>query len=417
MKKHLLLCIVILLGSVNLCAGDYLNYLMAGPDLKQIDKNGQHRILVCAANLEYYLATEASWGTGMGPYNAWQHSIQKEKVCSALSVINADLYGLVEIEGGGVAAGEICAELNRRRPDRNYKFINNGTSSGSSFTTCIYVYDANVIAPHGDYLGSDNTEVTHRKYIKTFCEVATGEKFNFSINHFKSKTGDGGDDRRNHEALAVNRLCAQSAAMDPDVIIMGDLNSYWNESPISILLENDGKDERTDLLQKFLDDTTRYSYYYSGYNYLDHAIVNSTMLPQVTGIQAFHCNSKYTDGQYGYPTGEKSIRRYSDHDPIIVGLRLNSTPPSGLSIYELGDTTLFINSNKGGYVRIYDYCGNFIYQKKLKEGEGTSINTSHLNKNLKEDEDKAFISSLRPGVYIYHIFYDGKVRTFKFIKH
>lgn len=408
MKKHLLLCIVILLGSVNLCAGDYLNYLMAGPDLKQIDKNGQHRILVCAANLEYYLATPEAWRTGYGPSDSWEHSIQKEKVCSALSVINADLYGLVEIEGGGVAAGEICAELNRRRPDRNYKFINNGTSSGSSFTTCIYVYDSNVIAPHGDYLGSSNTEVSNRKYIKTFREVATGEKFNFSINHFKSKAGDGSDDRRNHEALAVNTLSKQSAVMDPDVIIMGDLNSYWNESPISILLENDGKDLRTDLLQKFLDDTTRYSYYYSGYNYLDHAIVNTSMLPQVTGIQAFHCNSKYTDGQYGYPTREKSIRRYSDHDPIIVGLRLNGThvDPSGLSISELG-SDLIISSNKGGYVRIYDYCGNFIYQQQLSEA--TVITTDNL--------EKAFASALRPGVYIYHIFYDGKVRTYKFIKH
>lgn len=408
MKKHFLSCIVILLGSINICAGDYLNYLMAGPDLKQIDKNGQHRILVCAANLEYYLATEAAWRTGYGPRNSWQHSIQKEKVCSALSVINADLYGLVEIEGGGVAANEICTELNRRRPDRHYKFINNGTSSGSSFTTCIYVYDANVIAPHGDYLGSSDSEVQNRKYIKTFREVATGEKFNFSINHFKSKTGDGGDDRRNHEAQAVNTLSKQSAVMDPDVIIMGDLNSYWNESPISILLENDGKDLRTDLLQKFLDDTTRYSYYYSGYNYLDHAIVNSTMLPQVTGIQAFHCNSKYTDGQYGYPTGEKSIRRYSDHDPIIVGLRLNGThvDPSGLSISELG-SDLIISSNKEGFVRIYDYCGNFIYQQQLSEA--TVITTDNL--------EKAFASALRPGVYIYHIFYDGKVRTYKFIKH
>ncbi len=411
MKKHFLLCIAILLCAGNLCAGDYLDYLMKGPDLKQIDKKdpkNPHTILVCAANLEYYLATEAAWNTGYGPSGEWQHSIQKEKVCSALSVINADLYGLVEIEGGITAATEICAELNSRRPDRRYDFVHNGTSSGSSFTTCIYVYDANVIVPHGDYLGKDNTEVAHRKYIKTFREVATGEKFNFSINHFKSKTGDGGDDRRNHEAMAVNTLCKQSAAMDPDVLIMGDLNSYWNESPISILLENDHKDLRTDLLQRFLDDTTRYSYYYSGYNYLDHAIVNSTMLPQVTGIQAFHCNSKYTDKQYGYPTGEKSIRRYSDHDPIIVGLRLNGThvDPSGLSVSELG-SDLIISSNKGGYVRIYDYYGNFIYQQQLSKE--TVITTDNL--------ENAFASTLRPGVYIYHIFYNGNVRTFKFIKH
>lgn len=409
MKKHFLLCIAILLCSFNLSAGDYLNYLMQGPDLTQIDKNGQHRILVCAANLEYYLATKEAWSTGYGPSGAWEHSIQKEKVCSALSVINADLYGLVEIEGGIVAASEICAELNHRRPNRCYKYINNGTSSGSSFTTCIYIYDANVITPFGDYMGSDNTEVAHRKYIKTFREIATGEKFNFSINHFKSKTGDGGDDRRDHESLAVNRLCTKSSAMDPDVIIMGDLNSYWNETPISILLKNDGKDKRTDLLQNFLADSTRYSYYYRGdYDYLDHAIVNTTMLPQITGIQAFHCNSKYTDNQYGYPTGEKSIRRYSDHDPIIVGLRLNSShvDPSGLSISELGND-LIISSNKGGYVRIYDYCGNFIYQQPLTEE--TIITTDNL--------ENAFASTLRPGIYIYHIFYNGNVRTFKFIKH
>ena len=93
---------------------------------------------------------------------------------------------------------------------------------------------------------------------------------------------------------------------DPDILIMGDLNSYMGEAPIEAL-EEEGFEEQ---LVRF--DANAYSYIYRGQRgILDHAMANSAMAEQVTGARVYHIN---TAGGYNY--------KYSDHDAVLVGLSL-----------------------------------------------------------------------------------------------
>jgi predicted extracellular nuclease len=84
---------------------------------------------------------------------------------------------------------------------------------------------------------------------QTFQERSSGEKVTVAVNHFKSKgsscgSGDDANDgsgncdgTRTRAAQALSRWLATDPTRsgDPDMLIIGDLNAYRNERPISAL--------------------------------------------------------------------------------------------------------------------------------------------------------------------------------------
>ena len=84
---------------------------------------GDYRLLICTMNLEYYLAVDFDPYSSMGPDDAEEHEKQRTKIKKALSKINADAYGLVEIQQGQDALREIASDLNSLLPGRNYTYI------------------------------------------------------------------------------------------------------------------------------------------------------------------------------------------------------------------------------------------------------------------------------------------------------
>ncbi|MCQ2310390.1 MAG: T9SS type A sorting domain-containing protein [Paludibacteraceae bacterium] len=375
--------------------GNTRDDILKGPDMRQIDANGQHTLLVCAANLEYYLVE--TFGTGYGPDNAEEHEKQRTKTIPALSLINADIYGFCEVERGTGALGEICRELNKLHPERQYDMVYNGVTLSGSYTMSCYVYDKKKVMAVGPCWDSQ-TGVKCRKFMQLFIEKETGEGFIFSINHFQSKVS-ADDEVRTREAYAVNSLYETYSlhCYENDVLIMGDLNAYPDEDPIQVLLQN-GK--RTDLHTYFHADTS-YSYTYSydnfAANYLDHAICNASMLPQVTGMQAYHINSDERDC-YTYDGGcyDGSMFRYSDHDPILVGLRLSGEVVTGLMVNNFG-MGVRIRNGEGGYVRIYDINGNLITQSVV------------------DNSDMVLNPVMQSGCYIIHVYHDGQTHVTKYI--
>lgn len=396
------LCLLLFLGMgasliwAEVAAKDsYQDYLLKGPDMRQIDMRGQHSLLVCASNLEYYLASEQNWGKDRGPRNEREHTTQRIKVCKALALINADIYGLCEIEQGMKALTEICTELNAAHRDRNYKPVKNNTSDAGTYTMSDFIYDSLKVTPIGE-CREVTSGVKNRKYMQLFRDNASGEEFIFSMNHFQSKVS-ADDAQRVREATAVNSAYDSYKVYcdEEDLLIMGDLNAYAYEQSILTLTNVPG---RVDLHTYFHADSS-YSYIYgSNADYLDHAICNVTLLPQITGMQAFHCNSRYSDSQYGYPSGNESIFRYSDHDPILVGLRLNGTITNDVKVSTYGDR-LRVLYGEGGYVRVYDMHGSLLRAEPL-DWEDYLLelpNTYH-------------------GCYIVHVSYNGQTQITKYIR-
>ena len=147
-------------------------------------------MLVCTMNLEYYIVENI--GGSMGPKDLNAHKRQRAKTSKALAKINADIYGFVEIEQGQKAAAEIATDLNTNLPDRNYTYINDGGSSSGTYTKSAFVYDRNKVKPIGVIQEKEGGSIpAERHRMICFEEIATGERFIFSVNHFKAK-GSGG---------------------------------------------------------------------------------------------------------------------------------------------------------------------------------------------------------------------------------
>lgn len=394
-------------------AGNTRAELEQGYNTDAIDARGQHTLLICAMNCEYYL-TQNFASNGMGPSSNSEHQKQRTKISKALAKINADIYGLVEVQQGPDAMNEIAADLTRNT-GRNYVAINDNSSVYGTYTKSGYIYCSETVTPYGA-IHSTDSYLSTRKKAQVFTENATGERFIFSINHFKAKSGaqnatgsdkDQGDGQGVYNATRVQEAKAILASYDrdhlsfhdDDILIMGDLNAYAKEDPITVLREGG----MIDMHRAFHADSS-YSYTFHGQaGYLDHALCNSTLYPQVTGMVAYHINSDEHD-RYTYDSSDDlTMFRCSDHDPILVGLRLDSststrhTEPSfnNYEVFYEGATPCIRNA-EGGYYIVYRVDGQVVTQGKI-----TSIEQN--------------IDGLSQGIYILNIYGQGTCLPTKLI--
>ncbi len=164
-----------------------------------------------------------------------------------------------------------------------------------------------------------------------------------AVNHFKSKgsacagdpdTGDGQGNCNQTRVDAANDLTSWLAgdptnSSDPDFLIIGDLNAYAKEDPITAI-KNAGYNNLT---ETFLGQFA-YSYVFEGQSgYLDHALSTSGLTAQVNGVTEWHINCDEPVAldynvefkSAGQVTSFYSTEPYrsSDHDPVIIGLTLN----------------------------------------------------------------------------------------------
>ena len=230
-----------------------------------------------------------------GADNADEFTRQRDKIIAALSAMDADVVGLVEMENSAdnAALQSIIDGLNAscdRCAAGTYAFIETG-AIGTDAIRVGFIYKTDTVEPVGDFAVLDSSvdpnfiDTKNRPALaQTFMEKASGEKFTAAINHFKSKGSacdDVSDPNLNDGAGNCN-LTRQKAAQaladwlatdptssgDPDYLILGDLNAYRNETPITAL-EAAGY---TDLAEKFTGDSA-YSFVFGGeWGYLDYAL-------------------------------------------------------------------------------------------------------------------------------------------------
>ena len=355
---------------------------------------GDYRLLVCGFNLENYYMT---WGS-MGADSYSEHQAQRAKTSAALKKINADIYGLVELQQGDEAIAEIVADLNKNLPSRHYQHFHDAGSG--TFQKVDFVYDANTVEPINTPVET-NVEVQNRKKMICFREIATGERFIYSINHFKAMN-TGGADRRANEAQAVVKLYnsyrQNRSIMDDDLLIMGDLNCYAKTEPIMVFTEHS---KMIDLHRAFHADSS-YSYMYGGMaSYIDHAISNETLYRQVTGMAGYHINSD-EDDRYTYDKStDKTMFRCSDHDPVLVGLRLDSTLSQPIVPYSNGLDVLTHKDNKIVIQNAYTPDVKSFYA--IYTINGVLLEREEITSEYHEVD-----LPTAPGLYIMYFYYKGE---------
>ena len=400
-------------NSLSFISGDWRGNTRAemekGYNLQAINTRGEHNLLICYMNLEYYLVD--NFGTGYGPDSSTDHQKQRTKTSQALAKINADIYALVEIQTGQGALAELAADLTKNT-GRNFTYINDGSVTDGSFTKSGYIYCTDKVTPHGNMQHND-TYVQNRKKVQGFAEKASGEKFILSVNHFKAKSGSGsgankdqGDGQGSYNAARVqeaksilsNYSSYTSTFGDEDFLIVGDLNAYGKEDPITTLTDWG----MIDLHRTFHADSS-YSYVYQGtLGYLDHALCNSTLYPQVTGMTPYHINAPEKDGYtYDGSLNDGTMFRCSDHDPILIGLRLGKdntttdiTSPTYAFYYNHAIRS--IENAQGGTYTIYNIDGTIVTQEHI-------TSATHP------------LPSLAQGLYILTIQHNNHKQSIKFL--
>jgi predicted extracellular nuclease len=290
---------------------------------------------------------------------------QRVKLLEALKGLNADVIGLNELENttGVDAVGDptngIIAGLNDILGAGTYAYIDTGVI-GTDAIRVGMIYKPAKVTPIGTFKILDSSvdsrfiDTRSRPALaQTFEELATGARFTVVVNHLKSKGSacadigdpDAGDGQGN--CNGTRRLAAQAlvdwlatdptGSGDPDFLIMGDLNSYAREDPITAIKAGSDdmagtSDDYVNLISQY-QGTYAYSYTFDGQaGYLDHALANNSLAAQVKGAADWHINSDEPDA-VDYDTTfkppaqenlyEPNAYRSSDHDPVVIGLKLH----------------------------------------------------------------------------------------------
>jgi hypothetical protein len=296
---------------------------------------GNYNLKVCGANLEIFLTSNYDPTYG-GPVDDAEAAKQLSKITAAMLAIDADIYGFAEIQQGQDAFTKLINAMNSATVAGRYSFINDGGVISGTYTKVGYLYRTDKVTPYLSLKNNNSPSPINRKKAQAFTLKSNNEKFIFSINHFKAKSGcssatgsdvDQGDGQSCYNATRVAESTSTINFLntcktyygDNDVLIMGDLNAYGKEDPIQTLI-NGGY---SDLHRAFHADSA-YSYMYNGEaGYLDHAIASTSLRNQITGVSVFHINADEPD-MFGYAGAsyQSNMYRYSDHDPVVVGLAL-----------------------------------------------------------------------------------------------
>jgi predicted extracellular nuclease len=275
---------------------------------------------------------------------------QRAKIIAAISQIDADIVGLIEIENNEFeAVADLVAGLNDVMGSGTYAYVDTGYIGTDAIKVAL-IYKPATVSLIGDYAILDSSvdsrfiDTRNRPALAQTFADNEGGIFTVVVNHLKSKgsgCGPGDDDPQQGNCNLTRTLAAQAlvdwlatnptGSGDADFVIMGDLNSYDKEDPIDALLAGD----YTDLVKEYQGEYA-YSYVFDGQlGYLDHALAGSYLTDEVMGVTVWHINADEPDildydMTFKQPAQdalyEPNAYRSSDHDPVIVGLDLDPSP-------------------------------------------------------------------------------------------
>lgn len=289
--------------------------------------------------------------TPRGASTTEEHQRQIAKLVAAIRAVNADVVGLMEIENDGLEANSALRQfvdaLNRGQPAaRRYSAVDPGVSTlGTDEISVALIYRRHTLETVGPALALTEAPFDQRHRVplmQRFRDRQSGGSFAVVVNHWKSKGGcqeadsanaDRGDLQSCWNASRVDAARALAGWIqreakvwnDDDVLILGDLNAYAQEDPLRLLAQ-EGYERLEPGSEPGADYTLSFN---AAVGALDHAVVSTSLRPQVAGVAIWHINAdELPDFDYNIDQRSKNQRslyradpyRSSDHDPVIVGL-------------------------------------------------------------------------------------------------
>ncbi|KRB44032.1 ExeM/NucH family extracellular endonuclease [Terrabacter sp. Root181] len=300
-----------------------------------------------------------------GANTAAEFDRQWHKTLAAVSGTQADVVAFMEMENDGYGPDSaeqfLVGKLNEQDGAGTWAFIDADARTGqvdalgNDAIKVGMLYKPAAVTPVGataalnsdDFVtGGDSGPRNRPSLAQAFRDNTTGGTFVAVANHLKSKgsacdkpdAGDGQGNCSKVRVVSADLLASWLAGDptgtgDPDVLILGDMNSYAKEDPITTL----EKAGFTNLIEQ-RNGREAYSYAFDGqWGYLDHALGSASMSSQVTGVGDWHVNADEPsildyNTEFKTPAQVTSLYapdqfRISDHDPVVVGLDLTNADP------------------------------------------------------------------------------------------
>lgn len=342
-------------GSYQLQPVSTVNFVRNNPREDVPEVSGSLRVV--SINLQNYFTTLDDRGAICGPSagqgcrgadNAAEFSRQREKLLAAISKLDADVLGLVELENDDTdtAIADLAAGFNAIAGAGTYEFVATG-AIGTDAIRVGFIYKPGAVTPLTRALLDSSVDARYDDsrnrpaLAQTFVDNVSGEVFTLVLNHLKSKgtpcddtdDPDRNDGQGNCNLTRVNAALALRdwLAIDPSAsgsdkfMILGDLNAYAREDPIAALKSAGYVDlVETHVGRGFADGAHSYSFAGQA-GRLDHALASPAMASNVTDVAFWHINADEPRGldynDFNQPELYSADEfRSSDHDPIVIGL-------------------------------------------------------------------------------------------------
>lgn len=257
------------------------------PDLKAAD------LRVASFNVLNYFnsvadsGSENPTGQNRGATSLDEFMIQEAKIVKAMTAMDADIIGLMEVENNGFgdssAIQSLVDALNEQYDDASsqYKFIEiadtdkySGEYFGSDAIMVAILYRESAATPAGDAeviitpeqhieegtitREDGDSNPAYDKYqrhslLQTFTLSHSGEELSVVVNHLKSKGSecieewiDGVEDSEptdlqgncnNFRVSAAKVIGDALESVEGDILVMGDMNAYGLEDPMLVLTD------------------------------------------------------------------------------------------------------------------------------------------------------------------------------------
>ena len=309
-------------------------------------------VTVVSANVLNYFTTLG--GAGRGADNQLEFERQQAKTVAALCELNADIVGLLEIENNDYVALQNLVDAINASCGTQYTYVISPNTGDDAIMVAL-MYKADRVAESGTaaalatpselFVGAGTNRVPLAQTFRVIDPTSKnfGQELTVCVNHFKSKGSGCNDDAndgagncntiRDAAARAVTEWLATNptGVAEEDVLLIGDLNSYRMEDPIQTILAAGYFNTKVAVSDpsSFPCGGGAASYGFQGqWGSLDYALASNSLADKLTGAATWGVNSAEpivldynTEGLSG-DLYAPDFYRFSDHDPILVGLDL-----------------------------------------------------------------------------------------------
>jgi len=267
---------------------------------------------------------------------------QIEGLVATIAALDVDVAALMELENDGYDAYSSIAQLvdalNAEGPAHDWRFVDAVDGPGTNAIRVGLIYRGTRVRPKGRPATLDGgpfAELSRVPLAQAFVPLrggrANGLDFSVVAVHFKSKgCGDAEgmnlDQRDGQACWNATRVDAAQRLRDwlataptgtgDRVAVVGDFNAYAMEDPVRVFTDAGWRDPFAGG-----DGDAHYSFVFDGQaGRLDHLLLGPSLAARVAGAAKWHSNADEP-----VDTREREAAgpwRSSDHDPLVVGLRL-----------------------------------------------------------------------------------------------